>query len=411
MDRADILIRNATLRGGTGPVSVAIRAGLIAAIDSSPAFHAPLEIDARNRLVTESFVNPHVHLDKVYTLQMLDDEALRAYHGGSMEHAAKAIDLASRVKARYDRSWIIENVRKALREAIRFGTTHMLALADVDTKARLEGVAALIQARDEFKESVEIRVVAFPQDGVVREPGAAELVREAMAMGADVVGGIPWIEHTEADMQRHIDEMFKIATKFDKPISMLVDDAGRPELHTLEMLAEKTIQERWHGRALAQHARATAFYEDARLRRVAALLREARMAIVTDPHTGPLHVPVRALLDEGVLLCLGQDDISDAYYPFGRNNMLEVAFLASHLLWMTTSSDIEKLYDMITVDAARAMWIQDHALRVGAPANLVVLNAPSVLEALRSHEPPAYVISHGKIVAESGITHTSADQS
>jgi len=410
MDDADILIRNAVLRLGMGPVSIAVHAGRIAAIDGSPPLHAPLEIDARNRLVTESFVNPHLHLDKVYTLQMLDDEALRAYHGGSMEDAAKAIDLASRVKARYDRGWIIENVRTALQEAVRFGTTHMLALADVDPKARLEGVAALIQARAEFKDIIAIRVVAFPQDGVVREPGAAELVREAMAMGADVVGGIPWIEPTERDMQRHIDEMFNIAREFDRPVAMLVDDAGRPELRTLEMMA-RAIEQGWEGRVLAHHARAMALYDNGNLEQLVRLLKKARMGIVTDPHTGPLHVPVRTLLKEDVLVCLGQDDISDAYYPYGRNNMLEVAFLASHLLWMTTSSDMEKLYDMITVDAARAMWIQDHKLEVGAPADLVVLNAPSVLEALRSHEAPAYVISRGKIVAEAGVSRTSADQS
>jgi len=410
MDDADILIRNAVLRLGMGPVSIAVHAGRIAAIDGSPPLHAPLEIDARNRLVTESFVNPHLHLDKVYTLQMLDDEALRAYHGGSMEDAAKAIDLASRVKARYDRGWIIENVRTALQEAVRFGTTHMLALADVDPKARLEGVAALIQARAEFKDIIAIRVVAFPQDGVVREPGAAELVREAMAMGADVVGGIPWIEPTERDMQRHIDEMFNIAREFDRPVAMLVDDAGRPELRTLEMMA-RAIEQGWEGRVLAHHARAMALYDNGNLEQLVRLLKKARMGIVTDPHTGPLHVPVRTLFKEDVLVCLGQDDISDAYYPYGRNNMLEVAFLASHLLWMTTSSDMEKLYDMITVDAARAMWIQDHKLEVGAPTDLVVLNAPSVLEALRSHEAPAYVISRGKIVAEAGVSRTSADQS
>jgi cytosine deaminase len=420
MDDADILIRNAVLRGGMGPVSIAVRAGRIAAIH--PPHPHPLpqgergeeglhEIDAQGRLVTESFVNPHLHLDKVYTLQMLDDEALRAYHGGSMEDAAKAIDLASRVKARYDRAWIIENVRNALWEAVRFGTTHLLALADVDTKARLEGVAALIQARDEFKGIIEIRVVAFPQDGVVREPGAAELVREAMAMGADVVGGIPWIEPTERDMQRHIDEMFNIAREFDRPVAMLVDDAGRPELRTLEMMARRAIEQGWEGRVLAHHARAMALYDDWNLEQLVRLLKKARMGIVTDPHTGPLHVPVRTLLKEDVLVCLGQDDISDAYYPYGRNNMLEVAFLASHLLWMTTSSDMEKLYDMITVDAARAMWIQDHKLEVGAPADLVVLNASSVLEAFRSHEAPSYVISRGKIVAEAGVSRTSADQS
>ncbi|HAV77401.1 MAG TPA: cytosine deaminase, partial [Anaerolineae bacterium] len=94
----------------------------------------------------------------------------------------------------------------------------------------------------------------------------------------------------------------------------------------------------------------------------------------------------------------GQDDISDGYYPFGRNNMLEVAFLASHLLWMTTNREIETLYEMVTVNAARAMNVQEHELRIGAPANLVVLQAPNVLEALREHAAPAHVISNGKLV-------------
>jgi cytosine deaminase len=402
MDEFDILIRNARLRGPAGALNIAIRSGRIAAIEPTLSGETREEIDAQGRLVTESFVNPHLHLDKVYTLQMLDEEALRAYHGGSMENAAAAIDLASRVKTRYQQSWIIENVRKAVREALRHGTTHILALSDVDTKARLEGVNALIAAREEFHDVIEIKVVAFPQDGVIREPGAAELVHQAMELGADVVGGIPWIEHTEADMQRHIDEMFKIAKEFDKPVAMLVDDAGRLELRTLEMMARSAVEAGWEGRVLAQHARAMALYDGWYMENLVPLLKKAKMGIVTDPHTGPLHARVRELLGEGVLVCLGQDDISDAYYPYGRNNMLEVAFLASHLLWMTTSSDMEKLYDMITTDAARAMWIDDHELKVGSSADLVVLNAPSVLEALRSHEPPAYVISRGRIVAESG---------
>ncbi|MFH0880680.1 MAG: amidohydrolase family protein, partial [Lentisphaerota bacterium] len=98
------------------------------------------------------------------------------------------------------------------------------------------------------------------------------------------------------------------------------------------------------------------------------------------------------------LVCLGQDDISDAYYPFGRNNMLEVAFLGSHLLWFTSTQDISTLYDMVTVNAARCIGLKDFQLKVGAPANVVILNQPSVIEALRFHEAPAYTISHGKLV-------------
>jgi len=113
---------------------------------------------------------------------------------------------------------------------------------------------------------------------------------------------------------------------------------------------------------------------------------------------GPLHARVKELLEEGVLVCLGQDDISDGYYPFGRNNMLEVAFLAAHLLWMTTNRELERLYDMITVNAAQAMNIHDHLLKTGCPANLVVLSAPNVLETLREHESPLYVISRGRLI-------------
>jgi cytosine deaminase len=182
---------------------------------------------------------------------------------------------------------------------------------------------------------------------------------------------------------------------------MLVDDAGDPGLRTLEAMAVEAIRRGWHGRALAHHARAMALYPQPYFQKVAALLKQARMCVVTDPHTGPLHARVKELLAEGASVCLGQDDISDAYYPFGRNNMLEVAFLAAHLLWMTTRPELETLYDMITIHAARAMNVGNHELRVGANANLVVLGQPNVLEALREHSAPRFVISHGKLIDRS----------
>ena len=179
---------------------------------------------------------------------------------------------------------------------------------------------------------------------------------------------------------------------------MLVDDAGDPGLRTLEMMALKAIETEWHGRVVAHHARAMALYPKPYFQKLAALLAEARIAVVSDPHTGPLHARVNELREEGVVVCLGQDDISDAYYPYGQNNMLEVAFLASHLLWMTSRADMEVLYDMVTVDAAEAMGVEGYSLEVGNPANLAILNQPSVLEALRFHQAPAVVISHGEIL-------------
>lgn len=397
----ELLIRSARLRGqGDDLFDITVSQGRIAAIAPVAAEPAAAEkvIDAAGRLVTESFANPHLHLCKVYTLARMDEAALRDYHGQQMGKAMTAIELAAAVKEQYAEEWILENVRRALREAAHYGNTHIRAFADVDNKARLEGVKALLQAREEFRGVVALQVVAFAQDGIVREPGAAGLLREAMRLGADVVGGIPWIEYTDAEVAEHVRTVFDIAQEFDADVSMLVDDAGDPGLRSLELMAVEAMRRGWQGRVLAHHARAMALYPQPYFQKVAALLKQARLGVVSDPHTGPLHARVQELLAEGVLVCLGQDDISDAYYPYGRNNMLEVAFLASHLLWMTTAAGMETLYDMVTTRAAAAMGLHDFALRPGAPAHLVVLDAPNVLEALRSHAAPAHVISHGRMV-------------
>ncbi len=398
----DYLIKNAKTRfSGNNLLQIGIKDGKITAIAPIVEGDAKQVVDADGHLVTESFVNGHLHLCKVYTLSMMDDEALGAYTGESMGGAMTAIELAARVKEKYDESWIIENVRKAVKLAIRFGNTHIRAFADTDTKARLEGVKALIRAREEFKGKVDIQVVAFPQDGVVRDPGAEDYVEEALKLGADVVGGIPWIEYTDADAQEHIDRMFALAKKYNnKPVSMLIDDAGDPTLRTLEMLAVKTIKEGWEGRVTAQHARAMALYPEPYYRKIEYLLKRAQIGVVSDPQTGPLYARVKSLYKAGVRIALGQDDIADAYYPFGRNNMLEVAFLAAHLMWMTSREELEILYDLITTNAALALNIPNYGLKEGCNADLVILNANSVWEAIWNHEAPLHVFKDGVEITE-----------
>lgn len=394
----DFIIRNAKLRKKKDLVDIGITKGKIKEIKKGIKTKGKKEIDAKGMLVTESFVNPHLHLCKVYTLEMMTEEALKAYQEEGMGKTMSAIEAAAKVKEKYDEEWIIPNVRKAVKLAALNGTTHIRAFADVDSKAKLTGLKSLLKVRDEFKDIVELQVVAFPQDGVAREPGTVKLIRKSMKLGADVVGGIPWIEFTDRNAQDHVDKMVTIAKEYDKDISMLVDDAGDPGLRTLEMLALATIREGMIGRSLAHHARAMALYPRPYFQKLSALLKKAQMGVVSDPHTGPLHARVKELLAEGNLVSLGQDDISDAYYPYGRNNMLEVAFLNSHLLWMMTLEDMETLYDMITVNAARCMNVKDFGIRVGNVANIVVLGEKNINEALRTHREPLYVISHGKLV-------------
>jgi cytosine deaminase len=396
MDSVDICIRNGRLRHtGDAFVDIAIAGGRIVGLERSLGVNAREDIDADGGLVTESYVNPHLHLCKVWTLPLMAEEALKAYQAPGMANTLSAIDLASKVKESYDASWITGNARRAVALAALYGNLHIRAFADVDCKARLEGVKALLKVREEFRGIVDLQVVAFAQDGIVREPGADHLMQEAMELGADVVGGIPWIESGEAATREHIRVCFDLAERFNKDVSMLLDDVGDPGMRTLEMMASEATRRGWQGRALAHHCRAMALYPPAVFEPLVDLLRRAQVSVVSDPHTGPLHARVKELLAAGVNVCLGQDDISDAYYPFGRNNMLEVAFLAAHLLWMTARADIETLYDMVTVMPARAMNIRDFGLAIGSPAHLVIRDEAEVVEALRFHRRPRCVISHG----------------
>ncbi|MCG8401763.1 MAG: amidohydrolase family protein, partial [Firmicutes bacterium] len=328
-------ITNARLRRRDGLWAIRLDGGHIAAVvpqtDGRPGEGNPgssgaspsadnAVLDAGGALVTEGFVNGHLHLCKVGTLSLVGDAALAEYHGHDMGGAARAIELARNVKTHYRRDRLLPPIRRAVERAVVYGTSHMRAFADTDTAADLEGVRAVMQVRDEFRDRIDIQVVAFPQDGLTRDPGAGRLVRRAMEEGADVVGGIPWIEHTDRAAQHHIDTMLDLAVEMDAPVSMLVDDAGDASLRTLEMLAVATIERGLQHRVVAHHARAMAMYPEPTRRRLFGLLTEAGIGVVSDPHTGPLHADIDGLRAAGIPVGLGQDDINDAYYPFGRNN-------------------------------------------------------------------------------------------
>jgi cytosine deaminase len=402
VEEYDIIIRNARLR--YHPIDkvydIGISGGEIRKVSEGIPSKGIIEIDAEGRLVTEPFANPHIHMCKVYTFLMLGEAAVRQYQSSGMGGAMAAIELASKVKERYSEDWIYENAKKAALEALKHGTLYLRAFVDTDTKARLEGIKAMLRVRDELKHVMSIQVVAFPQDGILRDEGAEEYVRKALELGADVVGGIPWIELTEEDALTHIRKMLSLAKEFNKDVAMLTDDAGDPFLRTTEMLASEAIKTGWNGRVTACHARALSTYEKPSLLKLMRLSKKASMSFVMDPHTGPLHLPFKEMLKFGVNVALGQDDISDAYYPYGRNNMLEVAFLASHITWSMTLKDMDEFMDMITWRAMKAMNVSFCGVKEGCPADLLIHEGKSIYEVLWKHEPPKYVLSKGKIVAE-----------
>ena len=381
-------------------VDVGVRDGLIAEVSAADLDgDADRTIDADGRLLSPSFVDPHIHLDKVYTHVAAGEDALQRYQRGDMGGAMGAIEAASAVKADYDADRIYANAERAVELGIRHGVLHRRAFADVDTAAGLEGVKALLRLRDDYAGTVDLRVVAFPQDGLLRDPGAEALVEEAMALGADEVGGIPWIELTDEDAREHVDRMVDLAVEHDADIAMLTDDAGDPGLRTTEHLATKALEVGWEGRVTACHARAMALYPEPYRGKLYTLLDRAGVSVVTAPHTGPLHAPVDELLGAGIPVALGQDDVADAYYPFGRSSLLEVGFLAAHLLWKQTADDLADVHEMLTGHGATSMGLAGHGLEPGTPADLVVLDAPSVREAIGRQALVTHVVSGGRLVA------------
>jgi cytosine deaminase len=408
-----LIVTDARLRTGA-VVDVHCAGGVVTALVPAGEQARPdgVEVvDAGGGLVTEPFVDAHLHLDKVRTLPWIGDAALQAYTADGMADSARGIDLARAVKQQYSIERLLPPIRQALADGERHGVLHVQAFADVDTAAGLVGVQAVLAAREEFRGRVDVSVVAFPQDGVLRDPGAADLVEEALALGADVVGGIPWIEASQADQEAHVEWACALAAQRGRRVAMLTDDAPDPAFDTTRMLAEAMRRHGLQGRGVACHARALGHYDTGRQIAVLELAREVGLGLVSDPHTGSVALPVERAVAMGVAVALGQDDIEDAFYPFGRHDLLEIAFLAAHLLDMRTGPQQEVLVDLVTTSAARVLGLAGYGLRVGGPADLLVHDAARTVDLLARHAAPRVVVRSGAVLGQPRVASTPATAS
>ena len=404
----ELVIRGARLRGNKGLVDVGVAGGMITEVGPHIRSTANKEIAAEGRLLTPGFVNIHCHLDKCLT------GAWAKVWKVSQRGSPQAIPSATGVKKRFTEADIVQRATRALSDSVAAGTTAVRAFADVDTTGGLMAVKSLLKVKERFRGVADIQVVAFPQEGIVRDEGTEELLERSLELGADVVGGIPWYEGDPDASRKHTDIVFALAKKHDRDVHALIDDNSDPSSRNVEYLLAKAIGEGFKGRVAASHCRGGLDSGDeAYARRIYALAKRAGATVVenshvslfmygrSDPHPVRRGVTrVREFMSAGVNVAIGQDDIDDPYYPFGRGDMVELAFMMCHAAHLGSRDEIESSFDMITYNPARGMRLEGYGAREGDRADLDLLDAPDVHETLRLQPGRVAVIKRGKVVAE-----------
>jgi len=405
----DILVKNVALWGTEGIRNVSIANGHFVGIDEGPSPSvSTVTLDAEGRMAVAGFVEPHIHLDKA-----LISERAPVNVSGTL---TEAIEILWEIKRNYTVEEIAERASRVIAQAAANGIFRLRTHVDVDPIGGTRPAEGLIRARDRFRDLVDIQIVAFPQEGIVKSPGTEGLMRQVMKLGVDVVGGMPFNEASPQDSRRHIEIAFDIAREFDADIDMHVDETDDPMARTLEVLAELTIKNGWQGRVTAGHTCALASYPRNYADHVIGRLREANVNMIANPATnlmlqGRLDdypkrrgvTQVKELLAAGVNVACGQDCVHDTFYPFGQNDPLEIAFLLCHASQMTQPAEILTVMDMLTSHGAKALRIPNFGVTVGAVADLVVLGACDAREAFATRSPRRWVIRKGKLIAETMV--------
>jgi cytosine deaminase len=388
-------------------VDVVVDADRVVAVAAGAAVGIKQSIDARDKLLLPAFVDGHIHLDKV----LIRDE-LRE-HDGTL---AGAIDSIHERKRRYTAGDVRARARTVIEDSVRFGTTRLRSHVDVDTIGGLVPLEGVMDAAADCADIAEVRTIAFPQEGLLRDPGAYDLMEAALEAGADVVGGMPHWEPDEAAQREHVRLCFELAERFDRDLDMHVDETDDGAARTLEMVADEALRRRFTGRVCAGHVCSLSAAGQDYAERVIEKCLRAGISVAANAVTNLVlqgrgdrglirrgTTRIGELRAAGVNVLFGQDCVKDGFYPFGRGSMLEVALISAHAAHLTTKEDLGFALRAVTDAPAIAMRLPDYGLRPGARADMQLYAAPSWEEALRLQAPPEKVWFGGRLVAENSV--------
>lgn len=401
----DLIIRHARLHRQQALVDVAVQDGQFARIeDELSSETARREVDAGGRLVVPPFIDSHVHLDAVLTVGQP-----RYNTSGTL---LEGIQIWSERKPSLSREDVKRRVLEEVRWEVAQGTLFIRSHVDVCDPS-LTALRALLEVREEMRDICDIQLVAFPQDGILSFPNGRELLRKAMELGCDVVGGIPHYEWTRDMGVEDVHYVFALAKEFNRDIDCHCDETDDPHSRFTEVMAADTLEQSWQGRVTSSHCTAMHSYDNAYAFKLIRLLARAQVNIVANPFdnvvlqgrfdTYPKRrgiARVKELLAAGVNVSLGHDSIMDPWFPLGRGDMLAAAQLALFLCHMSGYEEINDVLDLITGNAAKTLRIQDsYGIEEGKPASFLILDAPTAFEALRLVPDRLHVFKNGREVA------------
>jgi cytosine/creatinine deaminase len=402
-----MILRGARLAREAGAdevVDVGIEEGRVARIAPRLEERAGREIEAEGRLLSPPFIESHVHLDTTLTAgEPRWNESGTLFEG---------IRIWSERKKDLTHEDVVARATHLLRWQAAQGVLHVRTHADV-TDPEFTGLKALLEVKEKVRGWTNVQIVAFPQEGMLSYPRGVALMDEALALGADVVGGIPHYEHTREMGVESVKESFRLAEKHDKPIDIHCDETDDPHSRFLEVMAVEAIRTGMGPRVTASHTTAFGSYDNAYAFKLMGFLVKSGINFVANPlinitlqgryDTYPKRrgiTRVKELWQNGLNVSLGYDDIMDPWYPLGTGGMLQPAHMAVHACHMTSREEVTATFDMVTTNAARTLGLEEYGIAEGRPANFVLVDAPDRWDAIRRLAATTLVVREGEVIAE-----------
>jgi len=401
----ELLIRNATLPDGRTGLDILCADGRIVEVGPRLSATAATTLDARGLLVTPPFVDAHFHMDSTLTYGMP-----RVNASGTL---LEGIALWGELKPTLVQDAIVERALAYCDWAVAKG---LLAIrSHVDTSdGRLLAVEALLDVKKRVRPYLDLQLVAFPQDGVLRAPGALHNLKRALALGVDVVGGIPHFERTMADGAQSVRVLCEIAADLGKRVDMHCDETDDPLSRHIETLASEAQRLGLQGRVAGSHLTSMHSMDNYYVSKLIPLMRESGVAAIANPlinitlqgrhdtypkRRGMTRVP--ELLAAGVPVAFGHDCVMDPWYPLGSADMLEVASMGLHVAQMTGQDAMHHCFDAVTTTPAAILGLDGYGLGRGCRADMVLLGARDPVEAIRLRATRLAVVRAGRVIAES----------